>query len=201
MNMEYARSQMVANVPATPPNVFELLDTLDHRPRRSTAMRKHRRRVSRLAFWILQAALALVFLGALMRHIYAFDFKPLAAFCIPILVVYFGFASLLYARGRSLAKGRGQVRSLYAAERAMQATIWHFFGIILGISLYGLLRLVGMAFDFSGPLPAGLWLLLFLAPYLLMQIGLLAFMGAAWAISPAFTRRMSALELGRRFQQ
>ena len=199
--MEFPHSQMVANVAATPSSVLELLDTIDHEPRGAlTAMKRQGRRVSRLVFWILNACLALVLLGAVVHHVYTSDFRPLAAFCIPILIAYFGFSSLLYVRGRSLAKGRGQFRTLYAAERAMQATIWHLFGIILGISLYGLLRLAGIALDSGQPVPAGVWLLLFLAPYSLMQIALFHFMDAAWAISPSVLGRTSPSEVRRRVQ-
>src|SRR5688500_1283978 len=147
-------------------------------------MRIRRTRVSRLAFRVLEVSLALVFLGVVVHHVFTFDFKPLAALCIPILVVFFGFASLLYTRGRSLAKGKGQMRSLYAAERAMQATIWYLFGIILGTSLYGVLMRFGVAFNPSEPSPGGLWLVLFLAPYALMQMGLLCFMRAVWVVTP-----------------
>jgi hypothetical protein len=164
-------------------------------------MRTRRTRISRLAFRFLEVALAFVFLGAVVHHVYTFDFKPLAALCIPILVLFFGFASLLYTRGRSLAKGKGQARSLYAAERAMQATIWHLFGIILGTSLYAVLMHAGVRFDPSAPTPAGLWLLLFLAPYALMQIALLCFMRAVWVITPQSFRRVGVLELRRRVQQ
>jgi hypothetical protein len=164
-------------------------------------MRKRRTRISRLAFRSLEVALALVFLAAVAHHVYTFDFKPLAAFCIPILVVYFGFASLLYTRGRSLANAKGQARSLYAAERAMQAAIWHLFGIILGTCLYAALVRAGVTFNPSEPSADGIWLLLFLFPYALMQIGLLCFMRALWAITPQFFRRVSMFELRRRIQQ
>lgn len=164
-------------------------------------MRTRRTRISRFAFRSLEIALALVFLGAIAHHVYNFDFKPLAAFCIPILVLYFGFASLLYARGKALAKGKEQTRSLYAAERAMQATVWHLFGVILGTSLYAVLIRSGLTFDPGAPSPAGLWLLLFLAPYALMQIGLLCFTRAVWLITPRFFRRVGAFELRRRVQQ
>ena len=173
-----------------------------HKPRgRSLAMRKYRTRVSRLSFRFAELALAFVFFGAVAHHVSTFDFKPLAALCIPIIAVFFSFSSLLFIRGRSLAKGRGQMRSLYAAERAMQATIWYLFGIVLGTSLYGILMRFGVTFDASAPAPAGLWLLLFLAPYALMQIGLLCFLSAIWAITPHFFRRLGAFELARRVQQ
>lgn len=167
----------------------------------SIAMRKYRRRFARLSFRFAELALAFVFFGAVAHHVFTFDFKPLAAFCIPIVAVFFSFSSLLFIRGRSLAKGGGQMRSLYAAERAMQATIWYLFGIILGTSLYGILMRFGVTFDPSEPSADGFWLLLFLAPYALMQTGLLCFMSAIWAIAPHFFHRLGAFEIARRVQQ
>jgi hypothetical protein len=146
----------------------------------------------KLGFRILEIGLGLVFFGAVAHHVAALDFKPLAALCLPILVIYFGFASLQYTRSRSLPKGTGQARSLYAAERAVQATVWHVLGIILGTSLYAL----------STHFPAGdPWLALFVAPYALMQIGLIAFMRAIWAIAPDFLRWVGPVELRRRVRQ
>ena len=164
-------------------------------------MHTHRTQTSRLAFPVLELCASFVFFWAVAHHIVNFDFKPLAAFCVPILVVFFGFTSLLYTRGRSLAKGKAQIRSLYAAERAMQATIWYLFGIILGTSLYGILVYFGVTFNPSRPTPAGLWLLLFIAPYALMQTGFLCFMRSVWVITPQFFRRISAFERRRRIKQ
>lgn len=163
-------------------------------------MNTPRRRTSRVVFAVVELCGAFVFFWAVLHHVYTFDFKPLAALCIPILVVFFGFASLLYNRGRALPKGEAQTRSLYAAERAMQATIWYLFGIILGTSLYGLLKYFGVSFNPSTPTPAGLWLLLFFLPYAFMQIGLLCFMRAAWVITPQFFWRIGAIKLRRRIQ-
>jgi hypothetical protein len=166
----------------------------------SLARRKHRRRVSRFAFRFVEATLAFAFIAAVVHHVVTLDFKPLAAFCIPILVLFFGFASLLYTRGRSLARTKGQIRSLYAAEHAVQATIWHMAGIIVGTSLYGVLTRYGVTSS-SGELSAAqLWLLLFLAPYALMQIGLLCFMRAVWIVAPHFFRRLRAAEFRRKVQ-
>jgi hypothetical protein len=145
---------------------------------------------SRLAFSLLEVSLGLVFLGAVAHHVVNLDFKPLAALCLPILVIYFGFASLHYTRARSLPKGVPQTRSLYAAERAVQATVWHLMGIVLGISLYALLTHLGAA--------EGLWRLLFLAPYALMQVGLVCFTRALRAIAPDLLRWVGPLELVRR---
>jgi hypothetical protein len=147
---------------------------------------------SRFAFGILEAGLGLVFLGAVVHHVATLDFKPLAALCLPILVAYFGFASLQYTRSRSLPKGLAQTRSLYAAERAVQATVWHLLGMVLGVSLYAFLARFGFA--------EGAWLALFVAPYVLMQIGLISFMRALRSIAPDFLRWVGPLELARRVQ-
>lgn len=198
--MEHARVITPWTRPVAPGSVPGT--AIIYKPRRETiAMRKHRTRVFLLAFRGLEAALALVFLGVVVHHVYTFDFRPLAALCIPIVIVFFGFASLLYNRGRSLAKARGQMRSLYAAERAVQATVWYLFGIILGTSLYGILMRLGLTYNPSEPSAGGLWLLLFLVPYAFMQVGLLCFMRAVWAIAPHFFRSLDAFELRRRVQQ
>lgn len=158
------------------------------------------KRAARTVFIALEVSAAFVFFWAMLHHIYNFDFKPLAAFCVPILVVFFGFTGLLFSRGRALPEGDAQTRSLYAAERSMQATMWYLLGIILGVSVYGLLVYFKVSFDPARPSPAGFALLLFAAPYALMQTGLLFFMRAAWIIAPDFFGRVSATEIRRRVQ-
>jgi hypothetical protein len=155
-------------------------------------------RLRRLGFWLVAGAAAAVFFGAVSHHVYAFDFKPLAAFCLPILVVFVGFTSLLYMRGRSLARGKAQVRTLFAAERTMQGAIAYLSGIVLGASLYGALRYADFHFDPAQPGTSGLWLLLFLAPYALMQAGFVLFIGGVWIIVPQFLRPVSPYEVWRR---
>ena len=164
-------------------------------------MKKRPARPSRLAARLIEAGFALVFLWVVTHHVVTQDFKPLAAFCVPILVVFYGFASLLFTRGRSLAKGPSQVRSLYAAERAAQATLWYVFGIILGATAYGLARYLGIPFEADQRWVVALWLFLFLAPAALMQIGLLCFMRALWAIAPELLRRVNAYEVARRVHE
>ena len=131
-------------------------------------------RLQRLIFTALELGLGLVFLGAVVHHIANLDFKPLAAFALPILVIYFGFASLQFNRSKSIAKRRAGP-SLRAGEHAVQATIWHLLGIVLGTSLYAVVDHLGLG---------GLWLLVFVVPYVLMQIGLVAFLRAVWTVAP-----------------
>lgn len=87
-------------------------------------MRRPRERTAWVVFRAFELGGGFVFFSVILHHVYNFDFKPLAALCLPILVVFFAFASLLYSRGRAFAKGNAQVRSLYAAERAMQGSVW-----------------------------------------------------------------------------
>lgn len=155
-------------------------------------------RARRLGFWLVSVAAGAVFFGAVSHHVYGFDLKPLAAFCLPVLVAFFGFTSLLYMRGRSLARGKAQVRTLFAAERTMQGTLAYLAGIVLGATVYGLLRYAGFQFDPGRPTASGLWLLLFLAPYALMQAGIGLFIAGAWIIVPQFLRPVSPYEVWRR---
>src|SRR5687767_7938937 len=106
---------------------------------------------SRFAFRAAAVGMAIAFFGAVAHHVYEFDFKPLAALGVPILAVFFAFASLLYLRGRSLAKGAAQIRSLYAAERIVQAAVWHLSGIVVAAALYAVLMRFGVTFDPAEP--------------------------------------------------
>ena len=157
-------------------------------------------RVARFAYPIFELCASFVFFWAVAHHVATFDLKPLAAFCVPFLIVFYGLSALLFNRGKSLAKGKAQARSLYAAERATQATVLYLFGILLGTTLYGILVYLGVTFDPHRPGPAGLWLLLFIAPYALMQAGFVYLMRALWLVAPQLLPRASAFELRRRVQ-
>lgn len=160
-----------------------------------------RARLKRLAYPVFELCASFVFFWAVAHHVATFDLKPLAAFCVPFLVVFYGLAALLFNRGKSLAKGKAQIRSLYAAERATQATVLYLLGILLGTTLYGIFTYLGLSFDPHRPSPAGLWLLLFIAPYALMQAGFVYLMRALRLIMPQFFGGFSAFELRRRIQQ
>lgn len=160
--------------------------------------RSLRARMGRLAFWTLALAAGSVYFGAVSHHVYRVEFRPLAAFCLPVLVVFFAFTSLLYMRGRSLARGTAALRTLFAAERTMQGTIAYLAGIVLGASLYGILGYADFRFDPAQPDASGLWLLVFLLPYGLMQAGFVLFLAGVWIILPQFLRPVGPYELARR---
>lgn len=160
-----------------------------------------RARLMRLVYPVFELCASFVFFWAVAHHVATFDLKPLAAFCVPFLIVFYGFAALLFNRGKSLAKGKAQTRSLYAAERATQATVLYLLGILLGTTLYGILVYLGLSFDPHKPSVAGLWLLLFIAPYALMQAGFVYLMRALRLVAPQLLRNASSFELYRRIRQ
>jgi ABC-type Fe3+-siderophore transport system permease subunit len=161
-------------------------------------VRINRNTVHQLAFTLLRAGAAAIFFSVVAHHVAASDFRPLAVFCLPVLAVFFGFTSLLYMRGRTLSRGRDQVRTLFAAERTMQGTVAYLSGVVLAASLYGLLEYLEIRFDPAHPTAAGLWLLLYLAPYSLMQTGFFLIMGGICVIAPQFMRPVSPYEVWRR---
>lgn len=160
--------------------------------------RATRNHLRRFALRLVCAVSAAVFFGVVSQHVYTGDFEPLAALCLPFLVVFFGFTSLLYMRGRSLGRGRESLRTLFAAERSMQGAVFYVSGVVLGVSLYGLFQYMGFAYDPEVPDASGLWLLLFAAPYWLMQRGFFMFLTAVWIIVPQLLHPVSPYELWRR---
>jgi hypothetical protein len=159
---------------------------------------KSRKRALRMMLKTLAVGMSLAFFAAFAVHIYRLDFKPMAGLGVPILLVFFGFASLFFIRGRSLAKGGAQFRSLVAAERAVQAAVWHLSGIMLSNVLYTVLMRSGVPLEPSAPWLVALWALLFLAPHALMQIGLFMFMRAVLVVAPQLFRKVGVFELRRR---
>lgn len=115
--------------------------------------------------------------------------------------VFFTFTSLLYIRGNTIAAGSSKVRTLFAAETSMQATVCYLTGIVVGASLYGLFELARFDFDPAQPTWSGLWLLAFLLPSALMLLGMINLLRAACVISPQFLKMTSPFEVGRRIER
>lgn len=61
----------------------------------------------------------------------------------PVLAVFYGFAALLYNRSRALSAGPEQRRSLYAAERALQATVLLLCGVALAAGIHVFFLMIG----------------------------------------------------------
>lgn len=66
------------------------------------------------------------------QYLFSFQIAPLAPLCLPVLAVFFGFTALLYNRARAIPNGPEQRRTLYAAERALQATTLYFYALLTG---------------------------------------------------------------------
>jgi hypothetical protein len=164
-------------------------------------MKSRLARMHHLPFTVLFALAASVFVSTVAIHVYALDFAPLGAFCLPVLAVYFTFTSLLYVRGNSVHNRKSKLRTLYAAEVSMQATVWYLVGIVSGSSLYGVFRLV----DFQMEAPSShwhcLWLLSFALPCALMLRGMFALMRAACIVAPQMFRASSRYDMWRRIDQ
>lgn len=89
-------------------------------------------RLRRILYFALFVVVSTIFFSSFFYYIETKQFSALAAVCIPVLAVLFGFSSLLYNRARALPSGKEQRRSLYAAERAMQSTLLFLFGATIG---------------------------------------------------------------------
>jgi hypothetical protein len=149
---------------------------------------------------LFEAAAGAAFFAVVLHHVYNLDFAPLAALCLPVQVVFFGFTSLLYMRGRALSRSSEQLRTLFAAEQGMQASVWYCVGIVSGAALAGALPWAWIGHDPASPGLSSLVLLVFVGPYLLMQTGLTLFMRAACVIAPQFIRHVPPFEIWRRIR-
>ena len=97
-----------------------------------------RTRPSRIYRWVLSISellIAMSLVTIVFVRVMLFQFATLGAIYFPLVLAAFGFASLLYNRSRAYTRGRGRVRSLYAAERATQGV---FFLLIAGVLAGGL---------------------------------------------------------------
>jgi hypothetical protein len=134
---------------------------------------------------------------AFTHFVFRFEFEPVGRVAVPLAAVFFGFASLLFNRARSYSKGRSRVRTLYAAERSFQATLFALAGLLVGVAMYGLF--VWFGFAPNQPVSGKHALLfLFLFPYLLIQTGYVCFMSALRVASKEYMHFLSPLKLRRR---
>jgi uncharacterized integral membrane protein len=80
----------------------------------------------------IQTLCITIFYSYITKYLFSFQIGPLATLCLPLLAVFFGFTALLYNRARAITDGPEQRRTLYAAERAMQATMLYFYALLTG---------------------------------------------------------------------
>lgn len=89
-------------------------------------------RLSRILYFLLFAVVSTLFFASLQHYLETKQFSALATVCGPVLAVLFGFSALLYNRARAFPSGKEQRRSLYAAECAMQSTLFFLAGTTVG---------------------------------------------------------------------
>lgn len=132
--------------------------------------------------------------------VFNFQFGPIGQIAVPLLAVFFGFSSLLFNRARAYGKGRSRFRTLYAAERALQATLFTLVGLLVGLAMYGLFVWYGFA---PGQVVSGktALLLFFMFPYGLIQMGLFCFMLSLRIASKEYLYSLSPKSLTRRIRE
>lgn len=79
--------------------------------------------MSRAMYAALYLLVSAMFFTALYRFLVTARFLAIAAVYAPTLALLFGFSGVLYGRARAYPAGPEQRRCLYAAERALQASL------------------------------------------------------------------------------
>lgn len=90
--------------------------------------------------YVIGGMLFLFFFGI---HLLSMNGDKMGPLVFPVLAVFFGFSALMYNRARALDAGVERRRSLYAAERGLQATIIYIIGIMLAAGLHGFFIILG----------------------------------------------------------
>ena len=86
----------------------------------------------RALYYLVYAFVAAVVYVSLGHYLGEGEHVRLATVCGTVLAVLFAFSALLYNRGRALPPGATQTRSLYAAERGMQASVLFMLATAIG---------------------------------------------------------------------
>lgn len=86
-----------------------------------------------LFYFLIFMLLVMIFFIALHDLLLRKEYLYLGGLCFPVLAVLYGFTSLLYNRSRAFPSGAVQRRSLYAAERGLQATLLFVLGLAIGV--------------------------------------------------------------------
>lgn len=126
------------------------------------------------------------------------DFLFLATLCIPTLAVLFGFSALLYNRSRAFQPGPTQRRSLYAAERALQATILFTSGIAIGAIITTIT--LQLKIDTEGNGSQSKLLLFFFIPIMLILYSFGVFVISFRAVSKGMLKPVTMKEMLKRIR-
>lgn len=149
------------------------------------------------ALYLLVSAM---FFTALYRFLVTARFFAIAAVYGPALALLFGFAGVLYGRARAYPAGREQRRCLYAAERALQASLLFMLAGAVGTAVASFLWLRSEQNPavLSDEVSVGLW---FFVPIVLALLSFGAFFFALRAIGHRLLRWLSTGRLARRIRR
>ena len=156
------------------------------------------RQCIRLFFFTIWSLGITIFFSAFYHYLIRNEFLYLATLCFPILAILFGFSALLYNRSRAFQAGPAQRRSLYAAERALQATILFVLGLASGAIVATIM------WQFKGNTPntpeSPILLIIFFIPIVLVLFSFSAFFFSIRAISHRMVRFVHTRELLRKIR-
>jgi hypothetical protein len=119
---------------------------------------------------------------------------------IPLLGAYIATSALLYNRARALPSGPSKTRSLYAAERTLQAVLFTIVAIALAVAVVGW----GLNFEVLRPAgaeaPLGPWDLVLMFPAMFAIWGYGSYTIGLRAIARDVLRPVSAKEIATRIR-
>lgn len=156
------------------------------------------RQIIKFFFFMIWALGATIFFGAMHTYLMRGEFLYLATLCFPILAILFGFSALLYNRSRALQPGPAQRRSLYAAERALQATVLFILGLATGAIIATIIT--ELKLNILPPKAESYLLLIFFVPILLILNSFSAFFFSFRAISHGMVRLVNTRKMIRKIR-
>lgn len=152
----------------------------------------------RLFFFTIFSLGSTIFFTTIYHYLAQKEFFYLATLCLPILAILFGFSALLYNRSRAFNPGPAQRRSLYAAERALQATILFTSGLALGAIIITIM--LQLKIDAGDGGPQSKILLIFFIPMLLLLFSFGVSVLSFRAISHGMLKPVSTREMLKRIR-
>ncbi|HWI83642.1 hypothetical protein [Ramlibacter sp.] len=149
--------------------------------------------------WMLHLGGGFTLFVAFLLVVLLQQFEAFAKVIVPILATYIAVAALMYNRGRALRKGPSKVRSLYAAERAVQAALFTVVGAAIGAVIFGWAYWFGLSVQKDGG-AKNAWVLIYSLPLLYIMAGYTSFLLGLRVIAKEFLRPLSAKEAARRLR-
>lgn len=161
-------------------------------------------RIARMFFTSLFFTIYLVGSGffALLfgTYIQTMNGEKLGLVVFPSLAFFYGFSSLLYNRSRALSAGPERRRSLYAAERSLQATVLLFCGVALAAGVHAFFLLIGRTSIDLSSAPPNDQIYASILPIFLVSFAWVSFFFALRAMAHRFFRWLRPKAVLRRLK-